>query len=129
MTDRHGLVCHWELCDNHIAVSGQNSDLPRLEDLFKLAFTETKFRIEEKELLKSPAWLSFLESLQEDRTGYPAPVLLPEGSNIIIVDTPSNVNKTRFKLEEFFKENKLEEKTLKISQNHLKFLKHHCTER
>ena len=127
MTDRHGLVCHWELCDDHIVVSGQNSDFPRLEELFKSAFTETKFRIEEKDLLKSPAWLSFLESLQEDRAGYPAPVLLPEDSNIIIVDTPSNVSKTRCKLEEFFKENKLEEKTLKISQNHLKFLKHHCT--
>ena len=127
---KHELVCHWELCDDLIVLSGQSSDLSRLEKMFRSAFEEKKVEIEKKEqcLLKLPAWLSFLESLQESRAKYPTPVVLPEGCNIVIVDTPSNVNKTRLKLKNFFDENRLEEKTLKIDQNHLKFLKCYFTE-
>lgn len=127
---KHELVCHWELRDDLIVLSGQSSDLSRLEKMFCSAFEETKVEIEKKEqcLLKLPAWLSFLDSLQESRAKYPTPVVLPEGCNIIIVDTPSNVSKTCLKLKNFFRENRLEEKTLKIDQNHLKFLKHYCTE-
>ena len=121
-------MCHWELCNENIVLSSQSSDLVHREESFKAAFTETKVRLEEKALclLKSPTWLSFLESLQGNRAEYPIPVVLPEGCNIIIVDTPSNVTKTRWKLKNFFAENQLEEKTLKIDQNPLKFL--YCTE-
>ncbi|XP_070211847.1 protein mono-ADP-ribosyltransferase PARP14-like [Littorina saxatilis] len=123
----HGFVCHWEVSEKQIIISGQSSDLARIQEMFEEAFEEKTIKLETEEActLKSPAWRSFLEQL-EDSDSHPQPVLLPGGDSVIIVDTPSHISSTELKLKEFLKENKLEGKTLEISPNKAKLLMEFC---
>ena len=105
LINKHHRVCHWELCGDHLILCGQSSDLPQLEQVFKSAFTEVEVDRSQQVtgVMGSLKWLSFVE--RQNRPNFPAPLFLPVGHNIIIVDTPSNVNKTQTALRRYIDEN------------------------
>ncbi|KAL8582502.1 hypothetical protein ACOMHN_066594 [Nucella lapillus] len=131
LIDQYELLCDWEAQDDHVILYGQNSDLRRFESMFKSAFLESTMPLTEKEacVLQSPAWISFQEKMQEiKKDESPTPVLLPEETKIIIVDTPSSISQTRMALRNFLDENKLKKEVLRISPSQVKFLQLHCKE-
>ncbi|XP_076464945.1 protein mono-ADP-ribosyltransferase PARP14-like isoform X2 [Babylonia areolata] len=131
LIEKYDLLCHWELCDDHIILNSQYSDSKRLEDMFKSAFKEVTCQLSEKEacVLKSPAWASFLERMGEmKKEGCPTPVFLAQEEQVIIVGTPSNTSETRLKLKDFLDENKLENEVLRVNPNQARFLQQHCKE-
>ena len=105
LIDRHEMVCHWELCGDHLILRSHSSNLSQMEEMFKSAFTEVKvnMRLEEMGVLKSLKWTSFKK--QQTRPNCPSPVFFHSGDSIIIVDTPSNVNKTQTALRRYLDEN------------------------
>ncbi|KAL8567905.1 hypothetical protein ACOMHN_059027 [Nucella lapillus] len=129
LIDQYELLCDWEAQDDHVILYGQSSDFRCFESMFKSAFLEITMPLTEKEacVLKSPAWISFQEKMQEmKKDESPTPVLLPEETKIIIVDILSSISQTRMALRNFLEENKLEKEVLRISPSQVKFLQLHC---
>ena len=104
LIDRHEMVCHWEVCGDHLLLSGHSSNLSQMEKMFKSAFTEVKVNIKPEEMgvLKSLKWTSLKK--QQTRPNCPSPVFFHSGDSIIIVDTPSNVSRVRLALQQLLHE-------------------------
>jgi len=104
LIDRHEMVCHWEVCGDHLLLSGHRSDLPQLEKMFKSAFTEVKVKMHPAgaDAMQSSKWTSFVET--QKGLNCPVPVFFPSGDSIIIVDTPSSISKAQLALRQFLDE-------------------------
>ncbi|XP_076470235.1 uncharacterized protein LOC143300446 [Babylonia areolata] len=103
LVGRKEAGCHWELCDQHVVVSAQSSDLFHLEQTFQSMFKEVTVQLEgwEMRVVNSSVWVSFVDSKQRNRGESPAPILLLDNDKVVIVDLPEKVGPTQLALRQF----------------------------